>query len=147
MSLPTINGEFRVATEPEIQFAQSGTAFTRFRAVASKSKKDDSGNWVNDKDFWTSVVCFKNVAENVAESVTKGDLVMISGSVETEEVEKDGQKRLYVTVVADRVGVSLSRKTDSGSSGSGSSGGGSASAAQENPWATQANTGNDAPPF
>lgn len=110
--LPIIQGEFRAAADPELRFAPSGIAVASLRAVASKRKKDDSGEWVDDKTCWIRVTAFKQVAENIVESITKGDLFILSGKLSTDEWEdKEGNKRISVEVVADSIGPSLAFAT------------------------------------
>lgn len=106
--LPTVSGEFRLVADPELVFARTGTPIARMRVVASSRKKDDEGNWVDDKTCWLSAVAFKKVAENVADSFAKGDLVLVNGRLQTEDYEdKDGNKRQSYTVVVDTIGPSL----------------------------------------
>jgi single-strand DNA-binding protein len=108
--LPKVTGEFRAATDPTLRFTPSGMAVAEFRVVADKKKKDDNtGQWVDDKVCWLSVVCFKKQAENVAESVVKGTLVTVTGNLQTESYEtKDtNEKRQKYVVVADNVGIAL----------------------------------------
>lgn len=107
--LPKIHGEYRVVADPTLRFTPSGMAVAEFRVVADKKKKDEATNeWVDDKVVWLSVVCFKRLAENVAESIVKGTLVMVTGNLQTESYEtKEGEKRQAYKVVADNIGLSL----------------------------------------
>lgn len=128
--LPVVSIEGRVASDPELKFAASGTAVGRVRLVAS-SRKKEGDQWVDDKTLWINVTCFKSLAENVAGSLKKGDLVIANGRIQTEEWETDGQKRSAIVMIADSIGPSLVFKSaeikDTVSSGGG---GGSAPAAQ-----------------
>ena len=98
-----IQGEFRAAADPEIRFSPSGTAVGSVRAVASKKKKNEStGEWEDDKTCWIRVTCFKQLAENLVESISKGDSFIVTGKMSTDEWEdKDGNNRISVEVVAD----------------------------------------------
>lgn len=147
MSLPQIFGEFRVVTDPEIRFSQSGVAFTKFRAVASKRKQDESGKWVDDKVLWVNVTCFKKCAENVAESVARSDLVEVRGVIETREWEKDGNKGISVDITADMVSLSLAINSYAGATPSAAPAAqNQAAPASGDPWGTPA-TSEAAPPF
>jgi single-strand DNA-binding protein len=144
--LPQVVGEFRVGVEPNLRFAPSGTAVCSIRAVASSRKKDEGGNWVDDKTTWVDLVGFKKVAENMAESFSKGDLVTVTGKLQVEDWEdKEGNKRTSVRVMVDTIGMSVafaparSIKADRPS-------GGQSSAPAEDPWAAPAGT-SDEPPF
>lgn len=145
--LPQIFGEFRVVADPELKFTQGGMAVANMRIVAD-SKKKVGEEWVDDKVCWLRATAFKKQAENVAESFVKGSLVVITGRLQTEEWEKDGEKRQAYTVLIDNIGPSarwnptksVAADRGSGSSGSSSSGG--------DPWATpQTNGVDDEPPF
>lgn len=107
--LPLIQFEGRVTADPTLRFAQSGVAVATIRTVATSRKRLDSGEWVDDKTCWLDVTCFKKQAENVAESITKGDLVVVTGKLQTEEWEdkETGAKRSKISCVADSVGLAL----------------------------------------
>ena len=107
--LPQIQFEGRVVADPELRFSQSGMAVAKIRTVATSRKRLDDGSWVDDRTCWLDVTCFKKQAENVAESVEKGDLIVVTGKLQTEEWEdKDThQKRSKITCIADSVGVAL----------------------------------------
>lgn len=108
MTLPQFVSEMRVGSDPQIKFAQSGMAITSFSAVADKRKKnEESGEWETVKSIWVRVTAFKKLAENVAGSVKKGDLVLVVGEINQDEYEKDGEKRKSLEVIANHVGLSL----------------------------------------
>lgn len=113
MVLPMVTIEGRVATEPELRFAPSGIAIAKLRLVASSQKKNDAtGKWEDDKTLWINVTCFKQLAENVCESIAKGDLVVVVGRLETNEWEtKEGEKRSVIQCVANSVSASLQFRT------------------------------------
>jgi single-strand DNA-binding protein len=147
-------GEFRVAADPVLRFAPSGMAICKLRAVASSRKKVDD-EWVDDKSCWVNLTGFKKAAENMAESFVKGDLVTVTGRLQTEDWEdNDGNKRTSVEVVVDSIGAAVTwtpakiARTERSSSSSSSGGGGvsrSSSADTVDPWAVPAQ--DDAPPF
>lgn len=151
--LPRVIGEFRAATDPTLRFTPSGMAVAEFRAVADKKKKDDStGEWVDDKVCWLTITSFKKLAENVAESVTKGSLVNIEGTLQTEDWEtKEGEKRQTYRVLANTVGVSIAFNPAKSMSGDRAAGGGvsrTTATPDDDPFATPAPAGqSDEPPF
>lgn len=141
--LPRITGEFTVGSDPELRFAPSGIAVASFSAVADKSKKTDDG-WEKDKEIWVRVTAFKQMAEHVAESVTKGSRVVISGQISLSDWEdKDGNKRTSAEVVADEIGVSLRFGTAKYTKAERQQ---QAAPAADNPWASGTGTA-DNPPF
>lgn len=110
--LPYVSMEGRLTRDPELRFAPSGVAVGQFRIVANSRKKNEQGEWENDKTLFMAVVCFRQLAENCAESLRQGDLVVVNGRINTEEWETDqGEKRNQTRLVADQVSVALSVRT------------------------------------
>lgn len=106
--LPRFSGEMRVGSDVTYTFSASGMAIAKFSAVADKSKKNDAGEWEKTDEIWVRVTCFKTLADNVAESVQKGSLVLVNGQVSVSKYQtKDGQDRQSVEVIADDIGLSL----------------------------------------
>lgn len=106
--LPIVTGEFRAVKDPELRFAPSGVAVASIRAVAQKQKKNDAGEWVDDKVLWVTLTAFNRLAENIAESIEQGDLLVVIGKVQTEEWEdREGNKRQSTAIVLDHIGPSL----------------------------------------
>jgi single-strand DNA-binding protein len=94
--------------DPEIRYTQGGQAKVDFGLAVSRRWQDRaSGEW-KEQTSWLRVVCWGQLAENVAESVTKGTRVVVTGRIEQREYEADqGEKRSVVEVVADEVAPSL----------------------------------------
>ena len=107
MTLPQVAGEFRVVDDPELRFTPSGKAVANIRLVANSRKKDESGEWVDDKVCWLRGSIWDQQAENMVESITKGMLVEVRGRIETREYEKDGEKRQAFEILLDSIAPSL----------------------------------------
>jgi len=108
--LPRITLEGRVVADPELRFGQSGTPICRMRLVAADRRMNKQTNeWEDGDTLWMDVTAFKQLAENTVESVVKGDLVIVTGKIRTEEWDdKDtGGKRSKVSMIADTVSASL----------------------------------------
>ncbi len=89
-----------VGDDPELRFTSSGTALAKFSLAVYAGKDKDSA--------WFDVTVWGQLAENVAESVTKGQRVMVLGRLEQQRWETpQGDKRSKVAIVADDVGPSL----------------------------------------
>ena len=89
--------------DPELRFAQSGTAIASFGIAYNRKYKDGE-----DKVSFFDITCFRELAENVAESVTKGMRVIISGQLDQRSWQTDdGQRRSKVEIIADEVSPSL----------------------------------------
>ena len=92
-----------VTRDPELRFAASGVAICQFGVAFNKRRKDGD----DDVSFF-DVVCFRELAENVAESVTKGMRVVVDGELQQRSWETDdGSRRSKVELLADEVAPSL----------------------------------------
>lgn len=110
--LPKVSGEFRVVADPELRFSQSGMAICTMRIVANSRKKNEAGEWVDDKVCWLRLTAFKKLAENIVETLKRGDLCFVEGRLQTEEWEdrETHEKKSSMSLVADLVGPSLAYK-------------------------------------
>lgn len=150
--LPTVFGEFRVVADPELRFTPSGKAVGNVRLVANGRKKNEAGEWVDDKVVWLNGTLWDTAAENMVESVTAGMLVEVRGRLETREYEdREGNKRQSYDLALDSLTPSLKYATAKVSKveRSGGTGGGSGAAAPaapaDDPWAAPKQ--DDEPPF
>jgi len=94
--------------DPELRFTPSGTPVASFGlAVNKRVQNKDTGEWTNSADFFNVVAWFK-LAENCAQSLFKGDRVLISGRLSQDSWEdKDGQKRSTYKIIANIIAPSL----------------------------------------
>jgi single-strand DNA-binding protein len=94
--------------DPELRFIPSGAAVANFGlAVNRRWRNQQSNEWEEEVAFF-DIVCWRDLAENVSESLTKGTRVMVSGRLQQRSWESDnGEKRSKVEVLADEVGPSL----------------------------------------
>lgn len=94
--------------DPELRFTASGQATASFGlAVNRRWQNRQTNEWEEQVSFFT-VVTWRNLAENVAESVHKGTRVIVTGRLEQRSWETpDGQKKSTVEIVADAVGPDL----------------------------------------
>jgi single-strand DNA-binding protein len=125
--------------DPEIRYTSGGQAKASFGvAVSRRWQNRQSNEWEEATSFF-NVVCWREMAENVAESLAKGSRVVVTGRLEQRSWEtENGDKRSVVEVVADEIGPSLRWATaqvtrnerrggDFGGGGGGQGGGGGAS--------------------
>ena len=94
--------------DPELRFTPSGAPVTTFGvAVNRRWQNRDNQNWEESTSFF-NVTCWRDLAQNVSESLEKGSRVMVSGRLDQRSWEtQDGDKRSVVEIVADEVGPSL----------------------------------------
>ena len=104
MSSYTVAG--RVGRDPEIRYTASGTAVADLSVAVNRGKKQPDGTWLDETTWW-NVKAFKNLAEDISTSITKGQLVVVTGRIEISEWEKDGIKRKSITLLADDLGLSV----------------------------------------
>lgn len=102
----TITGN--LTRDPELRFTPSGQAMATFGlAVNRRWQNRQTNEWEEQTSFF-DVKAWAQMAENVAESVTKGSRVVVSGRLEQRSWETDqGDKRSKVEVVADEIAPSL----------------------------------------
>lgn len=97
-----------VTRDPELRFTPSGAPVANFGlAVNRRWMNRQTNEWEEQVSFF-DVVCWREMAENVADTLTKGSRTIVSGRLEQRSWEtQDGDKRSKVEVVADEVGPSL----------------------------------------
>ena len=97
-----------VTRDPELRFTPSGQATANFGIAVNRRWQNRSTNEWEEQVSYFNVVCWRELAENAAESLHKGARVMVSGRLEQRSWETpDGQKRSVVDIIADEVGPSL----------------------------------------
>ena len=82
----------------ELKYTQSGTAIGSFGIAANKKIKNQSGGY-DDKAMFFDVTAFGKTAENINKYFGKGSRILISGELDFQQWEKDGQKRSKVGIV------------------------------------------------
>jgi single-strand DNA-binding protein len=143
-----------VTREPELRYTPSGQAMAKFGlAVNRRWQNRASGEWEESTSFF-DVVAWREMAENVGDSVQKGTRVIVTGRMEQRSYEtQQGEKRSAVELVADEIGPSLrwaTAKVERNERRSGDGGersGGGASQARPAPAAPAAPAYADEEPF
>ncbi|MEI7696780.1 MAG: single-stranded DNA-binding protein [Actinomycetes bacterium] len=135
--------------DPELRFTPSGAAVAKFRVASTPRYLDKQTNeWKDGESLFLQCQIWRQAAENVAESLTKGMRVILSGRLKQRSYEtKEGEKRTVFEVEVDEVGPSLrnaTAKVTKTQRAAGTSGGFSAPAASESftedPWAAASST-------
>ena len=97
-----------VTRDPEIRYTAGGAAKASFSVAVSRRWQNRQTNEWEEQTSFLNVVCWREMAENVAESLAKGARVVVSGRLEQRSWEtENGEKRSVVEIVADDVGPSL----------------------------------------
>ncbi len=156
--------------DPELRFTPSGAAVANFTVASTPRTFDRQANeWKDGETLFLRCSIWREAAEAVAESLTKGTRVIATGRLVQRSYEtREGEKRTVVELQVDEVGPSLRYATakvtrtqrsggggfgggGGGFSGGGGGGGGQTGGQQEDPWATPASGSSggysDEPPF
>lgn len=112
MPLPTITGVGRLVEDPEFRFTGAGKALCKLRLAFSARKKDpNTGQWSDGDKCFLDATAWEQEAENIAESLTKGMEVLVTGQLRQREYEKDGQRRFAYDLVFATVSPTLKYAT------------------------------------
>jgi single-strand DNA-binding protein len=152
MSLPTITGVGRATADPDLRFSSSGVAVCKVNLAFNSRKRDASGQWVDDQVCFLNATAFKQLAENLAESVSRGTEVVVTGRLQTRQWEdKEGNKRSTVELLLDSIGPSLAFATAKPVKAASSSNGGGRRGGDDDQWASASTGGpgrfSEEPPF
>ena len=93
----------------EVESRGNGTV-SAFRLACTPRIRTKSG-WSDGNTTWIEVACFRTLAQHVAQSVHKGDPVLVFGKLRTNVWEKDGQTHERLVLEAEMVGHDLNRGT------------------------------------
>jgi single-strand DNA-binding protein len=146
--------------DPELRFTPSGQAVAKFRVASTPRFLDKQTNeWKDGESLFLTCNVWRQAAENVAESLSRGMRVIVQGRLKQRSYEtKEGEKRTVFEVEVDEVGPSLrnaSAKVTKASRGGGGGGFGGGAPADD-PWSTASTSSNaaasgggfsDEPPF
>ena len=147
-----------LTADPELRFTPSGAAVASF-TVASTPRTFDkaSGEWKDGEALFLRCNIWRQAAENVAESLTRGARVIVQGRLRQRSFEtREGDKRSVIELDVDEIGPSLRYATAQVKKAQRSDGqvrsDGSTGSAPADPWGQQpAGAGawpsNDPPPF
>jgi single-strand DNA-binding protein len=102
----TITGN--LTREPEIRYTREGQPNTTLGVAVNRRWQDrETREWEESTSFF-DVICWRDLAENAALSLSKGMRVVVTGRLEQRSWENDeGERRFKVEIVADEVGPSL----------------------------------------
>ncbi|MDM3975394.1 single-stranded DNA-binding protein [Mycobacterium marseillense] len=171
----TITVVGNLTADPELRFTPSGAAVANFTVASTPRIYDrQSGEWKDGEALFLRCNIWREAAENVAESLTRGSRVIVTGRLKQRSFEtREGEKRTVFEVEVDEIGPSLryatakvnkaSRSGGGGGGGGGGFGGGggggsrqqaapASSAPADDPWGSAPASGSfgggdDEPPF
>src|SRR5882724_3590675 len=149
-----------LTADPELRFTPSGAAVANFTVASTPRSFDRQTNeWKDGEALFMRCSIWREAAENVAESLTRGSRVIVSGRLVQRSYEtREGEKRTVVELAVEEIGPSLRyatakvNKANRGSGGGGFGGGsGGSGGPGDDPWgsapAAGSGGGDDEPPF
>ncbi len=115
-----------LTADPELRFTPSGAAVANFTVASTPRIYDrQSGEWKDGEALFLRCNVWREAAENVAESLTRGSRVIVTGRLKQRSFEtREGEKRTVVEVEVDEIGPSLRYATAKVNKASRSGGGG-----------------------
>ena len=135
-----------LTADPELRFTPSGAAVASFTVASTPRTFDRQTNeWKDGEALFLRCSIWRQAAENVAESLTRGSRVIVSGRLKQRSFEtREGEKRTVIELDVEEVGPSLKyatakvNRTSRGSSGGGfgAQGGGGGGAPSDDPWSS-----------
>ncbi|MDY6054394.1 single-stranded DNA-binding protein [Micrococcus sp.] len=97
-----------VATDPATRQTSGGTEVTAFRMASTERRYDKSaGTWVDAHTNWYNVSAFGQLGANTAQSVRKGNPVIVTGRLRVRDWSTQERSGTSVDVLADSVGLDL----------------------------------------
>lgn len=157
-----------LTADPELRFTPSGAAVANFTVASTPRMMDRQTNeWKDGDPLFMRCSIWREAAENVAESLTRGSRVIVTGRLKQRSYEtREGEKRTVVELEVDEIGPSLkyatakvnkASRSGGGGGGFGGGGGGSRAAAvndgpKDDPWGSAPASGSfngadEEPPF
>jgi single-strand DNA-binding protein len=155
-----------VTDDPELRFTPAGAAVANFTVASTPRSFDRQSNeWKDGDTLFLRCSVWRQAAENVAESLHRGNRVIVQGRLRQRSFEtREGEKRTVIELEVDEVGPSLkfatakvsktTRGGGGGGGGGGGFGGGGGGGQADDPWASPpANAGggdggySEEPPF
>lgn len=98
-----------LTNDPELRFTPSGSAVANFTIASTPRTFDRQSNeWKDGETLFLRASVWREAAENVAESLTKGMRVIVNGRLKSRSYEtKEGEKRTVIELEVDEIGPSL----------------------------------------
>ena len=105
---PTLTLIGNLTGDPELRFTPSGAAVANFTVASAPRTFDKATNeWKDGETLFMRCSIWREAAENVAESLTRGTRVIVTGRLKSRSYEKDGQQRTAYELDVEEVGPSL----------------------------------------
>jgi single-strand DNA-binding protein len=111
MNETTLTMTGNLVADPELRYTPAGAAVVNFR-IASTERFKGEGGWQDGDTLFMTVTAWRGLAENVAESASKGTRVIVTGRLKQRSHEtREGARATVYELDATDVGISLQRTT------------------------------------
>lgn len=102
-----------LTADPELRFTPNGTPVANFSVASTpRSYNRQTNEWKDGETTYLKCTAWRELAENIAESLKKGSAVIVDGKLITKQFEtREGEKRKSIEVDVDNVGASLRKAT------------------------------------
>lgn len=118
-----------LTADPELRFVPSGASVANFTIASTpRSFNKDTKQWEDGEAMFIRVSAWRTLAENITNSLVRGQRVIVQGKLKARSYEKDGQKRTAFEIEAEEVGPSLKFASQAAPARAG------ASAGSSDPW-------------
>jgi single-strand DNA-binding protein len=109
VNAPTISFTGHLGRDPELRFTPNGFAVCDLRVATTPSRKVGD-TWVDKETLWFKISCWNELAENVSQSLKKGDRIVVTGRLlQQSYVKADGTPGVTLLVEAVGVGADVKR--------------------------------------
>jgi len=137
-----------LTSDPELRYTQNGLAVANFTIASTPRNFDRASNeWKDGEALFLRASVWREFAEHVAGSLTKGSRVIATGRLKQRSYEtKEGEKRTTIELEVDEIGPSLRYATAQVSRAAGGAGGGARGglpAGGDEPWGQPTSAGAD----
>jgi single-strand DNA-binding protein len=107
--LPEVTVAGTLTADPELRFTPSGAAVANFTVAANDRRYDQqTGKWVDGDATFLRCSIWRQAAENLTESLTKGTRVLVTGHLRQRSYETpEGDKRVVMELAVTEIGASL----------------------------------------
>jgi len=93
---------------PELRFTNTGTPVANLRVAVTSRVQEKDGTWRDGETSFHKVNVWRDQAQNLTDSLSKGDRVMVTGRLRQRSWETpEGERRSVTEIDADEVGASL----------------------------------------
>lgn len=110
MNETTITVVGNLTEDPVLRHTTQGVELLTLRLASNSRRWDrDSGEWVDGESLFLRATCWRQLAQNAAESLRRGDPVVVSGRLYTRQFEVEGERRSIMELEATAIGHDLAR--------------------------------------